>query len=67
MSNIINRMKILVLLQIFWISYRSAKIFLTNHEEYARMAGLKEMPSFQALSRRAGMLDLHAINMEISS
>ena len=60
-------MKILVLLQIFRISYRSARIFLINHEEYIRMAGLDEIPSFQTLSRRAIMPDLHAINMEINS
>ena len=60
-------MKILVLLQNFRISYRSAKIFLASHEEHAMMAGLREIPSFQTLSRRARMLDLHAINVEISS
>jgi hypothetical protein len=59
-------LKLLVLLQIFSISYRSARIFLRNHEEYLRMIGLKEIPSFQTLSRRARMLDLHAINREIA-
>ena len=58
-------LKILVLLQIFGISYRSARIFLTNHEEYLRMIGLKEIPSFQTLSRRARKFDLHAINRGI--
>lgn len=37
---------LLVLLQIFNISYRSSRIFLTNHEEYLRMTDLNEMPSF---------------------
>ncbi len=59
-------MKLLIVLQIFSISYRSATIFLTNHEEYLTMAGVKEIPSFQTLSRRARMLDLHAINREIT-
>ena len=59
-------LKLLVLLQIFRISYRSARTFLTNHEEYLGMTGLKEIPSFQTLSRRARMLDLHAINREIT-
>ena len=59
-------LKLLVLLQIFSISYRSARIFLTNHEEYLGMAGLKEIPSFQTLSRRARLLDLHAINREVT-
>jgi transposase len=59
-------LKVLIVLQIFNISYRSARIFLTNHEEYIRMAGIKEIPSFQTLSRRARMIDLHAINNEIT-
>jgi hypothetical protein len=59
-------LKILVLLQIFRISYRSAKIFLTNHEEYLRMIGIREIPSFQTLSRSARLFDLHAINREVT-
>jgi hypothetical protein len=58
-------LKILILLQISDISYRSSATFLTNHEEYLRMIGLKEMPSFQTLSRRARKFDLHAINRGI--
>ena len=58
-------LKILILLQISDISYRSSGIFLTNHEEYLRMIGLKEIPSFQTLSRRARSFDLHAINRGI--
>jgi hypothetical protein len=57
--------KILVLLQIFGISYRSARIFLNNHEEYLAMVGVRDIPSFQTLSRRARSFDLHAINREI--
>ncbi len=45
-------LKILVMLQIFFISYRSARIFLTNHDEYLSMASLKGIPSFQTLQRR---------------
>ena len=59
-------LKILVLLQIFSISYRSSRIFLTNHDEYLAMAGVREIPSFQTLSRRVRMIDLHAINREIA-
>lgn len=40
-------LKVLILLQIFGISYRSSRIFLTNHEVYLTMIGLKEIPSFQ--------------------
>ena len=43
--------KILIVLQIFNISYRSSRIFLTNHEKYLRIIGIKEIPSFQTLSR----------------
>ena len=31
------------------------------------MAGLREIPNFQTLSRRASMIDLHAINNEITT
>ena len=31
------------------------------------MAGIKEIPSFLILSRRARIIDLHSINMEIAS
>ena len=58
-------LKILVLLQILTISYRPAKIFLINHEEYMDMIDLKEISSFQTLSRRARLFDLHAINRKI--
>ena len=59
-------LKLLVLLQIFNISYRSSKIFLTNHEGHLIMIGLKEIPSFQTLSRRSRSMDLHAINRSIT-
>ena len=59
-------MKILVLLNIFGISYRSAGIFLWNHEEYLNMIDLKEIPSFQTLSRRVRSFDLHALNRKIT-
>ena len=58
-------LKILILLQISDISYRSSATFLTSHEEYLMMIGLKEIPSFQTLSRRARKFDLHAINRGI--
>ena len=59
-------MKILVLLNIFNISYRSSRIFLINHEEYLNMIDLKDIPSFQTLSRRSRMIDLHALNRKIT-
>ena len=42
-------LKILILLQIFNISYRSSGIFLENHREYMESIGLKDVPSFQTL------------------
>ena len=59
--------KILILLQIFNISCRSAIIFFANHEEYLRMIGLEKIPSFQTISRRSRMMDLHSINSQITS
>jgi IS5 family transposase len=59
-------LKILVLLQIFNISYRSSGIFLRNHEEYMRMIGIREIPSFQTLSRRDRSFDIHAISSHIA-
>ena len=58
-------LKILILLQIFNISYRSSGIFLENHREYMELIGIKDIPSFQTLSRRSRSFDLHAINMII--
>ena len=52
-------------MQIFNISYRSSEIFLSNHQEYLVLTGIREIPSFQILSRRAILFDLHAINREI--
>ena len=60
-------LKILILLQIFNISYRSSRIFLENHREYTELIGITDIPSFQTLSRRSRSFDLHAINTEIES
>ena len=60
-------LKMLVLLRIFNISYRSSEIFLENHGEYMELIGITEIPSFQTLSRRSRSLDLHTINMIIQS
>ena len=60
-------LKILILLQIFNISYRSSGIFLENHREHMELIGINEIPSFQTISRRSRSFDLHAINMIIQS
>jgi len=59
--------KILMLLQIFHISYRSSAIFLGKHPEYMDMIGTGTIPSFQTISRRARSIDMHEINSEIAS
>ena len=46
-------LKILILLQISDISYRSSGIFLENDREYMELIGINEIPSFQTLSRRS--------------
>jgi hypothetical protein len=58
-------LKILILLQIFSISYRSSGIFLRNYREYMELIGITEIPSFRTLSRRSRSFDLHSINMII--
>ena len=60
-------LKILILLQIFNISYRSSGIFLKNHREYMELIEINKIPSFQTLSRRSRLLDIHTINMIIQS
>ncbi len=60
-------LKILILLQILNISYRSSGIFLENHREYMELIGITEIPSFQTLSRRTRSFDIHAMNTEIES
>ncbi|MGP6239872.1 transposase, partial [Cuniculiplasma sp. SKW4] len=50
----------------FHISYRSSAIFLRNHGEYMEVIGIREILSFQTLSRRAGSFYLHSVNREIT-
>jgi len=57
--------KILLILQIYGISYRSAESFFRNHPDIKNVLGVKEIPNFRTLSRRARMIDWHKINNEI--
>jgi hypothetical protein len=57
--------KILVILQIYGISYRSSENFLRNHRDIMDALGIHEIPNFRALSRRARMIDLRYINAVI--
>ncbi len=55
-------LKLLVLLTLAKISYRgAAKGFLEGNGEYIEYLGLKTIPSFQTLSRRARQLPFHEI------
>ena len=57
--------KILLILQIYGISYRSAESFFRNHPDIKNVLGVEEIPNFRTLSRRARMIDWHKINNEI--
>ncbi|MCL4447839.1 MAG: transposase [Thermoplasmatales archaeon] len=54
--------KILVLLQMYRISYRSSRDFLLNHPDIMNEAGITSIPDFRTLSRRARRIDWHLIN-----
>jgi len=57
--------KILLIFQIYGISYRSAESFFRNHPDIKNVLGVEEIPNFRTLSRRARMIDWHKINNEI--
>jgi hypothetical protein len=48
--------KILIILQIYGISYRSAESFFKNHPDIKNLLGVKIKPNFRTLSRRAKWL-----------
>jgi len=57
--------KILLILHIYGISYRSAESFFRNHIDIKNVLGVREIPNFITLSRRARMIDWHKIINEI--
>ena len=57
--------KILVVLQIYGISYGSSENFLRNHRDIMDALEIHEIPNFRTLSRRARMIDLRYINAMI--
>ena len=63
----ITILKLLVLLTLAKKSYRGAKRFLEGNVEYIDYLGLKTIPSFQTLSRRARQLSLHEIVQKITT
>ena len=57
--------KILLIIQIYGISYRSSKKFFKNHPDLKEVICLNEIPNFRTLSRRARMIDWHYVNAMI--
>ena len=54
--------KILVMLQLYGISYRSSKNFFLNHVDIMETIGMKDIPNFRTLSRRSRTIDWHLVN-----
>ena len=57
--------KIIVMLQIYGISYRSSGKFFNNHPELMDLVGVGKIPNFRTLSYRALRIDWHEINVGI--
>lgn len=54
--------KILVILQMYGISFRSSSSFFLNHPDLKDFIGIASIPNFRTLSRRARMVDWHYLN-----
>ena len=57
--------KIIVILKIYGVSYRSSKYFLNNHKEFMELLNIKDIPNFRTLSYRLLRIDWHFINSSI--
>ena len=57
--------KIIVILKIYGVSYRSSKYFFNNHPEFMEMLNIKDIPNFRTLSYRSLRIDWHFINAAI--
>ena len=57
--------KIIVILQIYGISYRSSGKFFNNHPELMSIVGIKRIPDFRTLSYRTITMDWHEINASL--
>ena len=58
-------LEIIILLQLFGLFYRSAKIFLTNNKKYLRITEINVILRSQTLPKKARLFDLQTINSEI--
>ena len=57
--------KIIVILKIYGVSYRSSKYFFNNHREFMELLNIKDIPDFRTLSYRSLRIDWHFINAAI--
>ncbi len=57
--------KIIVILKIFGVFYRSSKHFLNNHKEFMELLNITDIPNFRTLSYRSLRIDWHYINSSI--
>ena len=44
--------KIIVILKIYGVSYRSSKYFFNNHREFMELLNITDVPNFRTLSYR---------------
>ena len=57
--------KIIVILKIYRISYRTSKYFFDNHREFMELLNITNIPNFRTLSYRSLRIDWHFINSSI--
>lgn len=57
--------KIIVILEVYGISYRSSGRFFSNHPELMNLVVTNRIPDFRTLSYRALRMDWHEINARI--
>ena len=57
--------KIIVILKIYGVSYRSSKYFFNNHPEFMEMLNMTDIPDFRTLSYRSLRINWHYINSSI--
>ena len=57
--------KIIVILKIYGVSYRSSKYFFNNHREFMELLNITDVPNFRTLSYRSLRIDWHYINSAI--
>ncbi|WP_287961274.1 transposase, partial [Acidiplasma sp.] len=57
--------KIIVILKIYGVSYRSSKYFFNNHREFMELLNITDIPNFRTLSYRSLRMDWHYINSSI--